>query len=155
MIYAILQAICQFARVSHVRDLICAYACKVHALWAFSYALRKPAVRPAGPGPAALVPARHERMPARLERTRGAAVGGVKPPSSNHHRESEANGVFPLVSRALAHATSARIAHALGHSTYLMITVPVDTILVIRDLQIFFKKKWCQIMLFSRKGFLL
>lgn len=38
------------------------------------------------------------------------------------------------------HASCARNAHAPGHSTYLMITVPIDTILSISNLQLFWQK---------------
>lgn len=103
-----LDAICQFARVLHVRDLFCAYASISSS--AFLRPLPAP-LRATGAcsqpvarvqGHEALVPLRHEQAPAaaepwRLEpasaasASRGAAVGGCGAPPSSLVKESVAN----------------------------------------------------------------
>ena len=178
MNYAFTGAICQFARVFHVRDLICAYASVKHASEAFKApaSVSEPGrVQGHGPccprgmseasrlerSPRGLSEAsRLERSPrglseaSRLERSPrglserwGSAVGGVLPPSSTHEERALAKRSFPL-NRVRKHASCARNAHAYGRSTYLMITVPVDTILIINDLQRFLSKMVCHFVLF-------
>ena len=152
MNYAFTGAICQFARVFHVRDLICAYASVKHASEAFKApaSVSEPG-RVQGHGPCCprgmSEASRLERSPRGLSERWGSAVGGVLPPSSTHEERALAKRSFPL-NRVRKHASCARNAHAYGRSTYLMITVPVDTILIINDLQRFLSKMVCHFVLF-------
>lgn len=148
--YAMQFAICQFARVFHVRDFICAYAKCILSLSAFLKAFwaRFRAHEGRVKGRTTLMPSRHEGA-------RGSGRGGqlwgalTSPPSSTNHRESVANGASPLSGctssrNVCVSCACARIARyrrkkefkvQYGHSIYLIITVPIDTTLIINNLQ--------------------
>lgn len=85
-------------------------------------------------------------------RTKGGSCGGrfIPPQVTTIERSLGEAECSPY--RVRMHATCARIAHALGHSTYLMITVPIDTILRINNLQLFCQKMLCHFVLFLQKG---
>jgi len=150
-------AICQFARVLHVRDIICAYA----SVLSFRRLIGLEARLSAIPGrvQGALHPAASAALAGpRGSASRGAAVGGFPPSSLVTPQETQATKALPhprarmCTDRARATRTyqSARSASSAcnaryrrkynyityGHSIYLMITVPIDTMLIINDLQI-------------------
>lgn len=120
MVYAMVDAIRQFARVFHVRDLICPYAETIPSLPVFLKAHgREDAPMGWVKGLPALVPIRHEdirdSVPIRhedpAEQLRGAAVGGgfKEPPSSTHLGSvASAKAANPLKACAYAHGTYAR-----------------------------------------------
>lgn len=171
-----LDAICQFARVFHVRDLFCAYASI--SLPAFLRPFPAP-IRATGArsqpvarvqGLEALVPLRHEQAsaaaePSRLERASAASApggqlwGDAELPPQVTTGESVANGASPLnaratrkpANRALCAISQKERVHSTGTVIYLMITVPIDTTFIINNLQQFNSFSWCQIMLFLEK----
>jgi len=83
----------------------------------------------------------------RPELSGGSAVGGT-PPYKYSYRESAANGADPLNAHARERMQRAHRRARPGTVIYLILTVPIDTILIINKLQIIYKKIWCQIVLF-------
>lgn len=155
--------IARFARVSHVRDFCLGYGrlvarlydwCK-HALDSFLFPLvsgkRKAAGRACkagcrvqGPRPWCL---RGMSEAQRLERQGGSCGGTESTLKYPYIERAKANGVFPLI--ACASTQRSRVSRAPGHSLYyLIITVPIDTIFIINDLQIFSSKRWWHFVLF-------
>lgn len=147
MNYAVFQGICQFARVFYM----CVIS-PVHMLERYmslgSFLKAAGFSRAAGSRDVSLVPSRHERSPRGFSAS-GGQLWGDFPPQVPIHRESESERSVPLNHRVRKHATCARIARTPGHSLYyLIITVPIDTILIINDLQIFSSKRWWHFVLF-------
>lgn len=145
-------AICQFARVLHVRDICCAYACSrlstllTAALKVFLGQLLTQGNRVKG---------RETLVPFRHEETRGSGRGGqlwgalTSPPSSTFIERVATSGAVPFkrvrgCARIALRNVRTCVLRAIsqygkyivrtGTVIYLIITVPIDTILIINEL---------------------
>lgn len=170
MNYALLQSsdvtsrpIARFARVFHVRDFCLGYGrlvarlydwCK-HAFDSFLFPLAsgkrkaagrvcKAGCRVQGPRPWCL---RGMSEAQRLERQGGSCGGTESSLKYPYIERAKANGAIPLI--ACASTQRVRVSRTPGHSLYyLMLTVPIDTILIINNLQIISLKRWWHFVLF-------
>lgn len=149
MNYAIFQGICQFARVIYM----CVIS-SVHMLErymslgsVFNKAAGracKAGCRVQGPRPWCL---RGMSEAQRLERRVGSCGRAAPSLKYPYIERAKANGAIPLI--ACASTQRVRVSRTPGHSLYyLIITVPIDTILIINDLQIFSSKRWWHFVLF-------